>query len=97
MLELNHSTGDGSEGEFSLTIASSDCTGEISGTFVKNGKTLTFTYDVPAVADGEILSVVLTEDYSSDISMLNEYVLISDFNIGNIPAGVRPTLVMGKN
>ena len=97
VLELNHSAEDGSEGEFSLTIASSDCTGEISGAFVKNGKTLTFTYDVPAVADGEILSVVLTEDYSSDISMLNEYVLISDFNIGNIPAGVRPTLVMGKN
>ena len=97
VLELNHSSENGDEGSFALTIASSDCVGEISGTFVKDGRELTFVYDVPAVADREILSVILTEDYSTVMTMENEYVLVTGFNIGHIASGVQPTLVMGKN
>lgn len=97
VLELNHDTEEGNAGRFSLTFASSDCVGEIGGTFVKDGKNLTFTYDVPAVSDGEILSVVLTKDYEISMPMINEYVVTTDFNIGNIPTALHPTLILGKN
>lgn len=58
---------------------------------------MTFTYDVPAVSDGEILSVVLSKDYEILMPMINEYVVTTDFNIGNIPTALHPTLILGKN
>lgn len=97
VLELNHTTESGEEGDFSLTVASGDCVGEVSGSFVKKDKKLTFVYDVPAVSDREILSIVLTEDFTLETTMVNEYVVETNFNIGNIDSDIRPTLVMGKN
>ena len=29
--------------------------------------------------------------------MINEYVVTTDFNIGNIPTALHPTLILGKN